>query len=264
MPSRPKVLDQRLDLALGTRVQAGGGFVEEQDVGLHRPGARQRQPLLLPARQGARRRAARPAGPPAAARSHPLRALGGRHAGQPQGQLQVAPHRQVQQEGALEQHRRAWAGGRPAGQCRGPGGAAGHAAGAAAWSCPSRWRRPGPGGRRGAASATHRAAPGRRSARRPRAVVSAAAARRAAGRRSRHPPGPRAVRSSPCRLPRRQQTRLIRPPRPAAPRPAPAPAAGRPCWFPARWRWSSRGSRRRCCRPRSSPRRPRRPRGRRP
>ena len=38
---------------------------------------------------------------------------------------------------------------------------------------------------------------------------------------------------------------------------------GRPCWFRARWRSSSRASGRRCCRPRSSPRPPRRWRGRR-
>ena len=42
-----EVQHQRLDLALGARVQAGRRFVEEQDVGLQRPGACQRQALLL-------------------------------------------------------------------------------------------------------------------------------------------------------------------------------------------------------------------------
>ena len=79
-----------LDLLLRRRVEIGGRLVEEQHVGPDRPGAGQGQPLLLAARQGARRplgavgqagalqRLARPAGP--------LR-LG--HAGQPEGDAQV-------------------------------------------------------------------------------------------------------------------------------------------------------------------------------
>ena len=67
---------------------------------------------------------------------------------QPQREAQVVQHRQAQHEGPLEHHRLRSRQRRP--PRAGPGGAAGRAGRAAAWSCPSRWRRPGRRTRRAA------------------------------------------------------------------------------------------------------------------
>ena len=248
-PSSAEPLDQRLDLALGARVQAGGGLVEEQDVGLQRPGARQRQPLLLAAGQRARRRG-RPARPgrraaaPAAQRAARSRA---RHAAQPQRQQHVAAHRQAAAGRAAGTASPPPAAG-PSGAVLacGPAPAPGRAAGAAASSCRRRWRRPARAGRRGAASGRRRAAPctAPKCTCAPSSVSSGAPARRR-GRRvgsvSRFMPAPRAAaRRRRARCSARDQQVDQRRPHPAARGPAPAPAAGRPCWSPARSRSSSR------------------------
>ena len=44
-----------------------------------------------------------------------------------------------------------------------------------------------------------------------------------------------------CATAARRSTHSRHPPRPEAPGPGPAPGAGRPCWFPGRWRSSSLG-----------------------
>ena len=151
-----------LDLLLRRRVEIGGRLVEEQHVGPDRPGAGQGQPLLLAAREGARRplgavgqagalqRLARPARPaPAAGTPASQRAM-----------RRLFAHRQAEHERALEHHRLGDAAGADAARAAvRQRGRAGHGAG---WSCRRRCCRP---GRR-----TRRAG----SARRPR--VSAASA----------------------------------------------------------------------------------------
>jgi hypothetical protein len=49
-----KLFNQGLHLALGVGVEAGGGFIQQQHLGLQRPGACHRHPLHLPTRQLAR------------------------------------------------------------------------------------------------------------------------------------------------------------------------------------------------------------------
>ena len=86
-------------------VEATRGFVQEQQTRPHGPGPGQGQTLLLPTREHARRALG------VLGQAHPcqglhraLAPLGAGHTRQPQGQLQVPPHRQAQQEGPLEHH----------------------------------------------------------------------------------------------------------------------------------------------------------------
>ena len=55
VPAASKALDDGLDLARRAGIEVGGGLVEEQHLGMQRPGARQREALLLAAREHARR-----------------------------------------------------------------------------------------------------------------------------------------------------------------------------------------------------------------
>ena len=101
-----KALQQGLDLVFCVRVEVGGGLVQEQNLRLHCPCARQSQTLLLPARQSAG--AALMQVHQAHTRQCLLRqfsALRTRNTRQPQGNAQIVQHRQVQEERFLEHHR---------------------------------------------------------------------------------------------------------------------------------------------------------------
>ena len=224
-------------LAAGSRLAVGSS--RNSTLRPHRPGTRQRQALLLAARQRARR-------PRAPARPGPTRCSAAatrcarsppRHAGQPQREAQVVATDRRSRKGRWNTI--AWATSlrsEPGAARRRPWlmwRASGRAAGAAAWSCPSRWRRPAPGARRGAAagSAPRSASDRRRSA--PRTARSSTSGSVAhAGQRgpTRHARR-RAAAARSARLisaDHAQQHQAQRR----------APAAGRPCWSPARWRWS--------------------------
>ena len=162
---------------LALRVEAGGRLVEQQHVGLQRPGARQRQALLLAARQRARR-TRRPA--PSRPTRCSARAAALRRAARAARRAATSPsstlpaHRQAQQERPLEQHRLTPARGRAIASTRAARRTApGRAAGAAAWSCPIRWRRPAPArSPRRSVEARRRAAPARRRSARRRCCSS--------------------------------------------------------------------------------------------
>src|SRR5580658_9541864 len=53
-----ELLDQIPELAAGLRVEAGGGFVEEQEFGIAHQGAAEGEPLLLAAGEAAHARVA--------------------------------------------------------------------------------------------------------------------------------------------------------------------------------------------------------------
>ena len=96
---------QRLDLALGGRVQAGGGLIKQQDLRLQSPGACQRQPLLLPTRE----RFGRPLSQ--LGQPHLLKSCQRLHAGcapagagHPQAQGHIVLRRGTQHVRALKQH----------------------------------------------------------------------------------------------------------------------------------------------------------------
>ena len=102
--------EHALDLLLGRRVEARRRLVEEQHVGRERPGAREREALLLAARERPRRRVAQR--PEADARAAPPRA---RSRARARGEPARAPARarragccagrEAQQERPLEDHR---------------------------------------------------------------------------------------------------------------------------------------------------------------
>ena len=100
-----EIFHQGFDLALGVGVQAGGGFVKQQQRGLQRNSLRHGHALLLPDRQGARRAVGHVRQAHALQSLQGLRPCGspGRTA-QPQSQGHVACHRQAQHVRALEQH----------------------------------------------------------------------------------------------------------------------------------------------------------------
>jgi hypothetical protein len=153
------------------------------------------------------------------------------HAAQPQAQRHVGERRGAQQRRAAgtpwpaaarrrAAKRRRWA-------------AAGRAARAAACSCRCRWRRSAPPARRGDAQVhalqrRHRA----------EAQVHALSCTQPLMRPPFERPTPVGMRQPPA--PHSAIKAFSASTTPAAPGPAPAPAAGRPCWSPARWRWSSR------------------------
>ena len=97
--------DDAFDFARGGRVEARGRFVEEQDARRERPGARQRDALLLAAREHAcgalrhvRQADARQRG------SGAICSLGTRHAGEVECILDVGQGRTAQQHRSLENH----------------------------------------------------------------------------------------------------------------------------------------------------------------
>ena len=255
---RADLADDALDFRGGGRVEARGRLVEEQHARAQRPrrarargaaarrprarapaaSARGARPTRASASRGARTRARRRARRSRRARTRRWRAPS----------AAAAPGAGTPSPGRAGAHVRA----RP--QTLRPRSArSGRAACAAARSCPRRWR----------PSTATGASPVEREGRRRSSAACAAEAHRrrraprwgsdvhashGASRSTRASAYAAAFSASTMR----EQDRC----------PGPARAAGRPCSSRARSRWSSRASRRRCCRPRSSRRRLRRPRGR--
>ena len=92
-------------LALGMRVQAGGGLVQQEQLRRQRPGPRQCHPLHLTARQLARI-ALRQLGQahPGKRRARQHQRLAPGPSGQPQAKRHIGLHRQPQQMRPLKKH----------------------------------------------------------------------------------------------------------------------------------------------------------------